>query len=161
MALKRERSPFGFTHRTDPSQNLGDWPGRERNEPDLAKPLRRNGVAMLARRRKPKLPPGVYGVARDRWGRTVTLTEKIRVKIVSKHKELDGRELAILTAVEQAEHRTQGKKAGKLVQDREVLWASGLGDGRWLRVVVRYKQKAGTILSAYAGNRDPEDADLI
>lgn len=110
---------------------------------------------------KPLLPPGIVAVAQDRWGRRVVLTEQAMRKIVRDHREFDGHHLAIMTAVGAADIRCRGRKAGKPVPDREVLWAEGVGPGPWLRVVVRYVERDGRIITAYAGKRGPEASDQI
>lgn len=112
-------------------------------------------------RLRPQLPPEYLAITQDPWGRTVGLSHRA-MEHIAEHGELDGSHLLIVTTVEQAEYRTRGKINGEPVPDREVLWARNLGpSGRWMRVVVRYKERKGVVITAYAGKEDPEVADLL
>src|SRR4051794_4943360 len=99
--------------------------------------------------RRKKLPPGVLEATRDRSGRVVVLTKVAMAHIVRRHRELDGCELAICTAVENATIRSRGKKPG-----REVLYTPNLGPGPWLAVVVAYDGREGEIITAF-GSKGP------
>jgi hypothetical protein len=112
-------------------------------------------------RPKSLLPPGIIAVGHDHWGRQVALTERAMKKIVRDHLEFDGHHLAIMSAVQSAEIRCRGRKSGRPVPDREVLWAKNIGPGPWLRVVVRYEGHVGHVITAYAGKRPPEASERI
>lgn len=105
---------------------------------------------------KKTLPPGIIEATRDAQGRVVLLAESAMVHVARRHPEMDGCELAILTAVETALARCRGKKTG-----REVLYAPNLGPAAWLVVVVAYDGLMGRIITAFGSKRGPRDGDLI
>lgn len=77
--------------------------------------------------------------------------------IARRHPELDGCELAIRTAVENATFRCRGR-----TPDREVLYAPNLGPTAWLAVVVAYGEGGdGEVITAFASKRGPNMTDLI
>ena len=106
-------------------------------------------------------PAGQKFVTKDRWRRTVCLSERAMGHIVGEHRELDGHELLIQTAVEEADVRTRGRKDGAEVHDREVLWVRNIGPAQWFRVVVRYEGSLGRVITAYADPDGPEAAEHI
>jgi hypothetical protein len=108
---------------------------------------------MLQRNR---LPKGVIEATRDPWGRVVVLPEKSMGHIARNHRELDGCELAIITAVENASARCRSKRPG-----REELFAPNLGPTAWLRVIVAYDGHRGHVITAYGCKDGPEDSERI
>ena len=92
------------------------------------------------------------GTVRDRAGRSVTLTldrwENILKKRLGK---LDGLELAVMSAVENAEVTRRGNVPG-----REVHYARDLGPSRWMAVVVAYAGSTGTVITAYPTRDEPQ-----
>lgn len=62
------------------------------------------------------LPPGVLEATRDPYGRLVVLSRAAMDHIVRRHRELDGCELAITTAIENAAFCCEGN-----AENREVL----------------------------------------
>lgn len=73
------------------------------------------------------------------------------------HRELDGHELAIETAIETAADRCHGMKDGQPIPGREVLFARNVGPGPWLAVVVAYDGPRGEVITAYAERRGPRE----
>ncbi len=106
--------------------------------------------------KKEHLPPGVLEATRDKQGRTVVLRESAMRHITRRHPERDGCELAITTAVENAQFRSRGNQEG-----REVLYAPNLGPTAWMAVVVAYENHWGEVITAYASKRGPKEPDLI
>lgn len=99
----------------------------------------------------------VEHAVRDRAGRTVLLTEEGRRHIVKGHPILDGWELAIMRAVEDADETCRGNKPG-----REIHWAKQLGPARWLAVVVAYDRRGrGMIVTAFPSRRPPKIENRI
>lgn len=70
---------------------------------------------------------------KDRWGRSVWLTEERWAHIVDGHPAMDGLDLAVKSAVEGADNRCDGKRKGV-----ERLYGRNLGPAKWLVVVVAY-----------------------
>lgn len=77
------------------------------------------------------------------------------------HPEMRGCELAIATAIENAVDRCRGKKKGRFVKNREVLFARNLGPGNWLAVVVAYGGQKGEVITAYADRNGPKESERI
>jgi hypothetical protein len=103
---------------------------------------------MLSRK---NLPPGAVEATRDRSGRLVILTDRAMRHIAQRHPELDGCQLAITTAIENASFKCRGN-----ADDREVLYAANLGPAAWLAVVVAYDHgKGGHVITAFGSNRGP------
>ena len=90
------------------------------------------------------------GTVTDKAGRSVTLTldrwENILKKRLGK---LDGLELAVMSAVENAEVTRRGNVPG-----REVHYARDLGRSRWMAVVA-YAGSTGTVITAYPTRDEP------
>jgi hypothetical protein len=76
--------------------------------------------------------------------------------IARRHPELDGCELAVTTAVENASFRCRTQDPS-----REVLYAPGLGPAAWLVVVVAYGEAGGHVVTAYGNKRGPKPEDVI
>lgn len=72
------------------------------------------------------------------------------------HPEMEGCELAIVTAIENATERCRGRQPG-----REILFAPNLGPAAWLAVVVAYADGRGEVVTAYGHAKGPKEADLI
>ncbi len=108
-----------------------------------------------------KLPDGIIEQMKDRRGRVVNLPETAMRHIARRHPEMDGCQMAIKAAVESARDRCQGKKNGKLVDGREILYAQELGPAAWLAVVVAYVDDMGTVITAYADRHGPREGDRI
>jgi hypothetical protein len=85
----------------------------------------------------------------DRLGRIVVL-ERDRWEHVQEHEQLDGHELAVMRAVEQADRSRAGSFPGS-----EVIYGRGLGPARWLAVVVEYDGLKGRVITAYPYNKEP------
>lgn len=99
----------------------------------------------------------VRGSVRDGAGRTVVLTEKGVRHIVRRHRILDGHELAIMRAVEDADMTCKGNDPGT-----EVHWRRNLGPAAWLAVVVAYDdQRQGTIRTAFPSRRPPKEENRL
>jgi hypothetical protein len=94
---------------------------------------------------------------RDRAGRTVLLTEERVRHIVRRHPILDGHELAITRAVEDADTTCRGN-----MPDTEVHWRHDLGPAAWLAVVVAYDhQGRGIIRTAFPSRRPPKEENRL
>lgn len=106
--------------------------------------------------KKQDLPRGALEATHDRQGRPVVLRKSAMAHIAWRHPELAGCEVAITTAVENAEFRCRSK-----VKGREILYAANLGPARWLVVVVAYDDHGGSIITAYGSKRGPRTAELI
>lgn len=132
-----------------------DLPERYGYPMERSEPVRRDRQHDAVLKKK-QLAPGVLEAARDRQGRIVRLTEKGMKHVARSHRELDGCEIAIATAIENAEFRCRSKRPG-----REVLYASNLGPARWLAVVVAYDGTQGEVITAYGSKKGPQEADLI
>jgi hypothetical protein len=102
------------------------------------------------------LPPGVLEATRDSCGRPVLLRKAAMMHIARRHREMEGCELAIATAIENATERCHGRQPG-----REILYAPNLGPARWLAVVVAYVDGRGEVVTAYGHAKGPKEADLI
>jgi hypothetical protein len=102
------------------------------------------------------LPAGILEATHDVWGRSVWLPEKAMRHISRRHPEMDGCDLAITTAIENATQRCLGRQPG-----REILYAPNLGPARWLAVVVAYSAGRGEVVTAYGHPKGPREADLI
>jgi hypothetical protein len=102
------------------------------------------------------LPAGILEATRDSLGRPVWLPERAMRHIARRHPEMDGCELAIVTAIENATERCEGRQPG-----REILYAPNLGPARWLAVVVAYTAGCGEVVTAYGHPKGPKEADLI
>ena len=76
--------------------------------------------------------------------------------IARRHPELDGCELAVTTAIENAAFRCRTKAEG-----RELLFAENLGPAAWLAVVVAYGPAGGHVITAYGSKRGPKPEDII
>ena len=76
--------------------------------------------------------------------------------VARRHPELDGCDLAIVTAVETAIVRCRGNGQG-----HEVLYAPNLGPAAWLAVVVAYDGKRGNVITAFGSKKGPKEADVI
>jgi hypothetical protein len=113
-------------------------------------------VKMATMLRKNKLPEGVLEATRDPWFRIVLLHETTMRHIAKRHPELDGCELAVTTAVENASFRCRTQDPS-----REVLYAPNLGPAAWLAVVVAYGEAAGLVITAYGNKRGPRAEDII
>lgn len=97
------------------------------------------------------LPAGIVEATRDRWQRLVLLPADTMAHVARRHPELDGCELAIVTAIENASFRCRGR-----VKGREVLYAANLGPAAWLAVVVAYdKSGKGRVITAYGSSKGP------
>jgi hypothetical protein len=108
----------------------------------------------MVRLEKPELPPGVMQVVRDYAGRLVTLTQERWDHIVKGHPAMDGLEMAVKCALENADVVGEGNAPGS-----EVIYGRNLGPARFLAVVVAYEQTNGFILTAYPQNKEPKAAD--
>jgi hypothetical protein len=96
------------------------------------------------------LPDGVVEATHDQCGRLVLLRRSAMAHIVSGHPELDGHELAIVTAVENGTI-FRGNKRG-----REIIYAPDLGPAPFLAVVVAYDgQGRGRVITAFGARRVP------
>ena len=92
----------------------------------------------------------VIAAVKDRLGRTIVL-EQERWDHISKHEQLDGHELAVMRAVENADKRRDGNRP-----DREVIYGKDLGPNRWLAVVVEYDGLQGRVITAYPHEKEPK-----
>ena len=91
------------------------------------------------------------GTVTDKGGRSVTLTLDRWDNILKKRLgKLDGLELAVMSAVENAEVTRRGNVPG-----REVHYARDLGPSRWMAVVVAYAGSTGTVITAYPTRDEP------
>jgi hypothetical protein len=106
--------------------------------------------------KRDELPSGVVEATRDRWHRIVLLHAVTMEHVARRHPELDGCELAVTTAVENAEFRCRTQDPS-----REVLYAPGLGPAAWLVVVVAYDEAGGHVVTAYGNKRGPKPEDVI
>lgn len=87
----------------------------------------------------------------------MVLTEERMRHIVDRHVMLDGHELAIKRAVEDADTTCRGNVPGS-----EVHWRSNVGPAAWLAVVVAYdEQKRGTIRTAYPSRKPPKEENRL
>jgi len=106
--------------------------------------------------KKQDLPPDVLEGTRDPWGRTVRLKESAMRHIAKRHPELEGCEMPITTAVENAFERSRTRHDG-----REILWAANLGPAAWLAVVIAYDGEIGEVITAYGNKKGPKSEDRI
>jgi hypothetical protein len=107
---------------------------------------------MVRLRSKPP-PPGVLWIAKDRLGRSITLTEERWLHIVEGHPAMDGFGLAVKGALEKADETGTGN-----MPNSEVIYGRELGPARWLAVVVACDGDAGFILTAYPQAKDPRSS---
>lgn len=114
-------------------------------------------MAEMVMRRE--LPAGVMERMEDRQRRIVDLPEATMRHIEERRPEMKGCEMAIKAAVESAQDRCYGRKNGKVVESREVLYARNLGAAEWLAVVVAYEGDRGTVITAYSDRRGPREED--
>jgi hypothetical protein len=94
----------------------------------------------------------LVGSIKDRLGRIIVL-EQERWEHICEHEQLDGHELAVMRAVENAIWSRDGNYPGS-----EVLYARNLGPARWLAVVVEYDGLTGRVITAYPYNKEPRIA---
>jgi hypothetical protein len=106
---------------------------------------------MVRLRKRRNLPPGVLDLITDHVRREVTLTEARWRHIVKGHPAMEGLELAVKRAVENADQKSRGNG-----ENIEVLYGKNLGPARWLAVVVAYDGARGDILTAYPQTKDPD-----
>jgi len=100
----------------------------------------------------PRRTQTVLVSTQDSLGRLVVLTEdRWWGHIVDGHREMEGLELAVLRAVENADRTRPGKRPG-----RQELYAQGLGPARWLAVVVDYSQEPAWVVTAHPMSKDPK-----
>ncbi len=93
----------------------------------------------------------IVGTVRDRAGRSVTLTlDRWENILKTRLGTLDGLELAVMSAVANAEVIRRGNVPG-----REVHYARDLGPSRWMAVVVAYAGLTGTVITAYPTRDEP------
>lgn len=92
----------------------------------------------------------IIASVRDSLGRTIVL-EQDRWEYIGKHEQLDGHELAVMRAVENADKRRDGNYPGS-----EVIYGKGLGPARWLAVVVEYDGLHGRVITAYPHDKEPK-----
>jgi hypothetical protein len=101
--------------------------------------------------KKETLPAGVTEGTRDAWDRLVMLSQGTMAHIARRHPELDGCEMAIVTAIENASFRVPGRTKG-----REILYAANLGPAAWLAIVVAYDRRGkGRVITAYGSSKGP------
>lgn len=93
----------------------------------------------------------VLAVVKDRFGCTIVLERK-RWDHICEHEQLDGHELAVMRAVENADMSKDGNFPGS-----KVLYGKGLGPARWLAVVVAYDGLNGRVITAYPHNKEPKN----
>jgi hypothetical protein len=95
----------------------------------------------------------VVASVKDSFGRTIVL-ERGRWEHIVKYadRDMEGRELALMRVVEDADKRKDGKRPGT-----QVLYKDGLGGrARWLAVVVEYHGLQGRVLTAYPLSQEPQ-----
>lgn len=103
-------------------------------------------------RLKRKPDDDIVASTRDATGRTVYLREKWWAHILRQRaKDLEGREGALMRALERADVRWDGNSPG-----REVVCTEGLGPARWLAVVVEYDGPVGHVITAYPLSKLPK-----
>ncbi len=97
------------------------------------------------------------GIVTDTSGRSVTLTVDRWENILKKRLgKLNGLELAVMSAVANAEVTRRGSVPG-----REVHYARNLGPSRWMAVVVAYAGSTGTVITAYPTRDEPPMEDRL
>lgn len=108
------------------------------------------------RLRRQPLPEGVIRAVKDPLGRVVYLTENTMRHIARRHPEMDGRDLAIGTAIERMFHRCRGNSP-----KREMLFTPNIGPTAWLVVIVAYDDKVGSVITAYGQKSGPKVEDVL
>jgi sarcosine oxidase gamma subunit len=99
-------------------------------------------------------PPDILAATHDALGRLVVLTqERWEGHILVGHSDMEGLELAVMRAIENADRTRPGKRPG-----RQELYAQGLGPARWLVVVVDYSDTPAWVVTAHPMSKDPKFA---
>jgi hypothetical protein len=86
----------------------------------------------------------------DRIGGTIVLEHERWEHICKRHRQLDGYEIAVMTAIENADKTKMGN-----TPNSRVIYAEGIGPARWLAVVVEYDGLNGHVVTAYPFSKEP------
>jgi hypothetical protein len=87
----------------------------------------------------------------DRIGGSIVLEQERWEHICKRHRQLDGWEVAVMRAVENADKSKMGK-----TPNSRVIYAEGIGPARWLAVVVEYDGLDGRVVTAYPFSKEPK-----
>jgi hypothetical protein len=80
----------------------------------------------------------------------VVLTGERWEHVVERHAEIEPHESSVLKAVTAPDRRVRGTR-----RREEWFYLAGVGPSRWLKVVVRYEDEEGRIITAFARRSFP------
>lgn len=96
-------------------------------------------------------PPTVIASVADPEGRSVILDADGWQHILDNHPEMVGHQTAVLTTVNQPEHRRPDPRPGRVRYYRQ-----GVGPSRWCLAVIDATQDPARVVTAFGTRRDPE-----